>query len=156
MSRESLKAFLEKLDKELKGSSGPYRREADRREMTFYYNAGELSGELFHEFKLRGLLDVFGKQEVQSFITQKSLEVLAKCRPAAQKIKARRGTKIVSNQYMIKVTLGVEKNPKTDKAYVNFTKLKEVYTKAINDFVLDLNTFLVETQGTQLKKTKQT
>ena len=48
MSRESLKSFLEKLDKELKGSSATYRREADRREMSFYYHAGDLSKELFH------------------------------------------------------------------------------------------------------------
>lgn len=155
MSRASLKNFLEKLDKELKGSSATYRREADRREMSFYYHAGDLGAALFHEFEFRGLLKTFDKKEVQDFIKKSSLQVLKDCRASAKKIKAQRGVRIVSNQYMIKVSIAVEKNPSTDKAYINFTKLKEVYKESVTEFVKKFNTFLVNEHSTQLTKTKQ-
>ena len=154
MSRASLKIFLEKLDKELKGSSKTYRKEADRREMSFYYHANDLASALVHEFEFRDLLEVFNKRRVQKFIRTCSLEVLKDCREASQKIKAQRGVRIVSNQFMIKVTIAVEKKP-SGKVFINFTKLKEVYRDSINDFVKKFNTFLVTEYGTQLTKTQQ-
>ena len=92
---------------------------------------------------------------MQSFIKRCSLEILKDCRAASQRIKAQRGVRIISNQFMIKVTIAVEKNPRTDKVFINFTKLKEVYRDSINDFVKKFNTFLVTEHGTQLTKTQQ-
>ena len=59
MSRQSLKGFLEQLDKELQGRSGPYRLEADRREMNFIFNKNSFVIELKKEFEKRGLTDIF-------------------------------------------------------------------------------------------------
>ena len=155
MSRAKLKNFLLKLDEELKGSSKTYRREADGREMTFVYNSKLLINELQNEFKFRGLEKLFEKSKVQKFMVAGANSVLASCRTKAKSFKGTRGVLIRSNQHSIKVSLSVEKNPKTDRNYSNFTKLKQVYKEAMDDFVLDLNEFLKKNYDTKLTKTRK-
>ena len=155
MSRQKLKSFLLKLDEELKGSSKTYRREADGKEMTFVYNANLLVKELEKEFKFRHLEKLFEKANVQKFMIRGANNVLASCRAKAKSFKGKRGVLIRSNQYSIKVSLAVEKNPKTDRNYSNFTKLKQVYKDAMDDFVLDLNAFLKKNYNTKLTKTRK-
>jgi len=155
VSRIKLKNFLLKLDEELKGSSKAYRREADGKEMTFVYNAKLLVKELEKEFKQRDLEKLFQKAPVQKFMIAGANQVLASCRAKAKSFKGKRGVLIRSNQYSIKVSLAVEKNPKTDRNYSNFTKLKQVYKESMNDFVLDLNSFLKKNYDTKLTKTRK-
>ena len=124
MSRQRLKGFLEKLEKEMYRRDPTYRREADKREMTFFYNPKRLADELQKEFAFRDLLEVFGKKDVVNFIGKGTAKILADCRTQAKSFKKTRGVLISSNQYSIKVTLVVEKNPKTGGNYSNFNKLK--------------------------------
>lgn len=154
MSRQKLKGFLEKLEKEMYRRDPTYRREADKREMTFFYNPKKLADELQKEFAFRGLLEVFGKKDVTNFIATGAANILADCRTQAKKFKATRGVLIRSNQYAIKVTLAVEKNPKTDKNFSNFNKLKTLYKDSLNKFVMDLNEFLKKNHETKLTKTQ--
>lgn len=155
MSRQSLKGFLEQLDKELKGSSGPYRKEADKREMNFIFNKTSFITELKKEFEFRGLTDIFQQKDVQSFMERGATTILENCRTQAQTFKSGRGVVIKSNQHFIRVTLNVERNPRTDKNYSNFTKLKTLYRDAVDTFVLQLNTFIKESYNEKLTKTRR-
>lgn len=154
MSRQRLKSFLEQLEREMYGTSKEYRKEADKREMTFFYSATSLKQELMAEFEQRNLLELFNRTEVQSFIATNCNNILAALRARAKSFKSTRGVYIQSNQYSIKVTIAAEKNPKTDSDYINFTKIKELYKESIDGFVLELNEFLKKTYNTKLTKTK--
>lgn len=154
MSRQRLKGFLEKLEKEMYRRDPTYRREADKREMTFFYNPKRLADELQKEFAFRDLLEVFGKKDVVNFIGKGTAKILAECRTQAKSFKKTRGVLVRSNQYSIKVTLVVEKNPKTGGNYSNFNKLKSLYKESLNSFVMDLNEFLKKNHETKLTKTQ--
>lgn len=155
MSRQSLIRFLEKLDKELYGSSSAYRKEADGREMTFTFNAKRFVSALEKEFKFRDLDKEFNAKDVQSFMYKGATDILTACSANAKQFKQTRGVVIRRNQYALKVIIASEINPKTDKNFSNFEKLKKLYKEELDSFVLSLNTYLKENYGKRLNKTKR-
>lgn len=155
MSRQSLVRFLEKLDKELYGSSSAYRKEADGREMSFTFNARRFVDALEKEFKFRNLDNEFNSKDVQNFMYNGAADILKACSTNAKEFKQTRGVIIRRNQYSLKVIIASEINPKTDKNFSNFNKLKQLYKKELDNFVLDLNSYLKENYGKRLNKTKK-
>lgn len=155
MSRQSLVRFLEKLDKELYGSSATYRREADGREMSFSFNANRFVKALENEFKFRGLDKEFNSQELQNFMYKGAGDILKACATNAKKFKQTRGVLIRRNQHSLKVIIASEINPRTDKNYSNFNKLKQLYKDELDVFVLELNDHLKKNYGKRLNKTKK-
>lgn len=155
MSRQSLIKFLEKLDKELYGSSAIYRKEADGREMSFTFNANRFVKALENEFKFRGLDKEFNSQELQNFMYKGAGDILKACATNAKKFKQTRGVLIRRNQHSLKVIIASEINPRTDKNYSNFNKLKQLYKDELDAFVLDLNEHLKKNYGKRLNKTEK-
>lgn len=155
MSRKKLEDFLVKLQGELRRSSSVFRKEeADRNELNFFFNASSLAGELRKEFKERKILDIFEKGPVQKKINDGAYSILAACRAQAKNFKKTRGVLIKGNQHSIKVNIAQEVNPKKNKNYDNFTKLKKLYKEELDRFALDLNEFMKEEYNQKLTKTE--
>lgn len=155
MSRATLVSFLEKLDKELRGSSTTYRREtADRQTNTFVFYPRLFVQEIRNEFKFRGLLELFETDAVMNFVKTEAYKILSKCNTNAKDLKGDRKATVKGNQHYISVTLEQELNEKQGKNFVNFKKLQEVYQQDITDFVLDLNEFVKKQTDGQSKLTK--
>ncbi len=155
MSRQSLIKFLTKLDKELYRSSKTYRKAADKREMSFTFNANRFVEALRKEFKVRGLEKEFNSQELQNFMHKGAGDILKACSTNAKLFKKTRGVLIRRNQHSLKVTLAVEKNFKQDQNYDNFDKLKKLYRNEVNTFVLELNEHLKKNYSKRLNKTRE-
>lgn len=160
MSRQSLSNFLKKLDKELQGTSKPYRDyTANKRTQTFIYLPRVLKEELYNEFEFRNLTSIFNTNDFQKYLTTKTNNILAKLRQNAQSMKNSRNVKIISNANFISVTLQKETNP-TSKSpnstlYNNFSKLQTLYKDEIDLFVKDLVVYLEEEYNTTLTTTKR-
>ena len=155
MSRATLISFLEKLDKELRGSSTTYRREtADRQTNTFVFYPRLFVQEIRNEFEFRGLLELFETDAVMNFVKTEAYKILGKCNTNAKDLKGDRKAIVKGNQHYISVTLEQELNEKQGKNFVNFKKLQEVYQQDITNFVLDLNEFVKKQTDRQSKLTK--
>ena len=152
MSRQSLIRFLTKLDKELYGSSSQYRKEADGREMSFTFNANRFVEALKKEFEFRKLSKEFNSQDIQNFMYKGAGNILTACANNAKSFKQTRGVIIRRNQYSLKVIIATETNPRTDKNYNNFDKLKKLYKTELDSFVLSLNEYLKANYGKKLNK----
>lgn len=155
MSRATLVSFLEKLDKELRGSSTTYRREtADRQTNTFVFYPRLFVEEIRNEFKFRELLEIFETDAVMNFVKTEAYKILSRCNSNAKELKGDRRAIVKSNQHYISVTLEQELNEKQGKNFVNFKKLQEVYQEDITKFVLDLNEFVKKQTNGKSKLTK--
>jgi len=155
MSKKKLEDFLVKLQGELRRSSSIFRKEeADRNELIFFFNAKSLAEELRKEFKERKILDIFEKGPVQKRIEEGSHAILKACRAQAKNFKKTRGVLIKGNQHSIKVNIAQEVNPKKNKNYDNFDKLKKLYKEELDKFALDLNEFMKQEYNKKLTKTE--
>ena len=144
MAERQVQQFLEKLKAEMKRTR-TYRGEfANRQTNTFWFSKSVMKDQLLAEFQNRGITHIFEQSKVAEFI-DKELEALRKSLSTqAQQVKRTRpeDTKIIANQYAIRVVLAHSINPKTDKGFDNFNKLRQIYTDGLNKFAIDLKEFI--------------
>lgn len=159
MAKADIEKFLNQLKAEFKRTKYYRTQVANRETNTFWFAKSVMKQQLLAEFEFRGVTEILKQKSVEDFVDRELDVIRVALSAAAQEVKAARpeSTRIVANASSIKVTLTHEINPRTNKGFDNFTKLKEVYKKGIDKFALDLKEFirdqyvLTKTTGAQFK-----
>jgi len=144
MSRASQLAFLQKLHKELLRSGKTYRNNiANRREHTFKFSINSLVTQTKKELKVRKV--AIDDKDIQAL----AQDMLVPLRQQADKLKRlNRPYRLVSNQYSIKVVLYTDINPKTDKGYDIFYRLRTLYREELDKYAIGLLNIAKESKQT--------
>ncbi len=155
MSKKNMENFLLKLKGELRSNSKFRSMDADVAQNTFYFSPRLLINQLEREFMHRNVLDVFNQKSLQTFLKKELGDILKKLQTNAKTNLANRtGVTLKGNQYYMLACLQTEINPKTNKGFSNFSKLKTIYTKEMNEWNTKLIEHLEVNFQTVLKKSK--
>ena len=155
MAKKDMENFLLRLKGELRKNNKFRSMDADVAQNTFYFSPRLLIKQLEIEFMHRKVLHVFNEKSLQTFLNKELGVILKKLQTNAKTNLANRtGVTLKGNQYYMLACLQTEINPKTNKGFSNFSKLKTIYTSSMNEFTTKLIEHLEDNFQTVLKKSK--